>query len=207
MGKTMKILKIGVLASGRGSNLQAIIDAVERGEIDGRISVVISDKKDAFALERARRHNIEGVFIDPKEFPDREDFDRKVVEVLRKFEVELVCLAGFMRIITPYFVNEYRNSIMNIHPALLPSFPGLHAQRQALQYGVKISGATVHFVDEGCDTGPIILQASVDVLEDDTEETLSARILQEEHKIYPKAISLFAKGRLKVVGRRVKVLD
>ncbi|MEW6608143.1 MAG: phosphoribosylglycinamide formyltransferase [bacterium] len=200
----MDKLKIGILASGRGSNLQAIIDAVELGNLSADIAIVISDNKDAYALIRAQKYGIKTLFLDPKGFR-REDYDRKVVEVLQEENIELVVLAGFMRIITPYFVNAYKNRIMNIHPALLPSFPGLHGQRQAIDYGVKISGATVHFVDEGCDTGPIILQAAVNVENDDTEETLSGRILEQEHKIYPQAIHLYAEGKLKVIGRKVRI--
>ncbi|MFQ5828777.1 MAG: phosphoribosylglycinamide formyltransferase [Candidatus Methylomirabilia bacterium] len=198
-------LRVGALASGRGSNLQAIIDAIERGQLAAQLIVVVSDRSDARALERARRHGIEAVFVDPKGYPDREAFDRALIEVLAAHGVELVCLAGFMRILTPLFVHAYRDRIMNIHPALLPAFPGLHSQRQALAHGVKIAGCTVHFADEGVDSGPIILQAAVAVLDDDTEETLSARILEQEHRIYPRAIQLFAEGRLTVQGRRVVI--
>ncbi len=196
-------LKLGVLVSGRGSNLQAIVDASEAGRIDAVVRVVISDNATAYALERARRHGIDTAFVDPKLYPSREEFDKAIIQILKKHDVDLVCLAGFMRLLTPVFVNEYRNRIMNIHPALLPSFPGLHAQRKALEHGVKFSGCTVHFVDEGTDTGPIIIQAVVPVLDDDTEETLSERILQYEHQIYPRAIQLFAEGRLEIRGRRV----
>jgi phosphoribosylglycinamide formyltransferase-1 len=201
----MDKLKIAVLVSGRGSNLQAIIDAIESGKVSATIAIVISDKKDAYALVRAQKHGIKTLFIDPKEFKTREDYDKRIVEHLQKEDVELVALAGFMRILSPYFVNAYKNRIMNIHPALLPSFPGLHGQKQAVDYGVKVSGATVHFVDEGCDTGPIILQVPVRVEDDDTEETLSARILEQEHKIYPLAIQLYAEGRLEIIGRKVKI--
>jgi phosphoribosylglycinamide formyltransferase-1 len=201
----MDKLKIAVLVSGRGSNLQAIIDAIESGKLSATIAIVISDNKDAYALVRAQKHGIKTLFIDPKEFKTREDYDKRIVEHLQKEGVELVALAGFMRILSPYFVNAYKNRIMNIHPALLPSFPGLHGQKQAVDYGVKISGATVHFVDEGCDTGPIILQVPVKVEDDDTEETLSARILEQEHKIYPQAIQLYAEGRLEIIGRKVKI--
>lgn len=200
-------LRIGVLASGRGSNLQAIIDAIEAGELDCRLAVVVSDRADAQALERARKHGIEAVFLDPKGYPDREAFDRAVLAVLAEHRVELVCLAGYMRILTPTFIRALPGRIMNIHPALLPSFPGLHAQRQALRYGVKVSGATVHFVDEGVDTGPIICQVAVPVREDDAEETLAARILEQEHQLYPRAIRLFAEGRLSILGRRVLVRE
>lgn len=200
-------LRIGVLASGRGSNLQAIIDAIEAGELDCRLAVVVSDRADAQALERARKHGIEAVFLDPKGYPDREAFDRAVLAVLAEHRVELVCLAGYMRILTLTFIRALPGRIMNIHPALLPSFPGLHAQRQALRYGVKVSGATVHFVDEGVDTGPIICQVAVPVREDDAEETLAARILEQEHQLYPRAIRLFAEGRLSILGRRVLVRE
>jgi len=200
-------LRIGVLASGRGSNLQAIIDAIEARELDCRLAVVVSDRADAQALERARKHGTEAVFMDPKGHSDREAFDRAVLAVLEKYQVELVCLAGYMRVLSPMFVRALPGRIMNIHPALLPSFPGLHAQRQALQHGVKVSGATVHFVNEGVDTGPIICQAAVPVREDDTEETLAARILEQEHQLYPRAIRLYAEGRLQIVARRVLIRE
>lgn len=196
-------LRLGVLASGRGSNLQAIIDACEAGRIDAVVAIVMSDVADAYALERARKHGIEAVFIDRSLHRTSEAFEATILDLLRKREVELVCLAGFMRLLSPHFIREYRNSIMNIHPALLPAFPGLHAQRQTVQYGSKLSGCTVHFVDEGVDTGPIIIQAVVPVLDDDTEEALSTRILAYEHCIYPRAIQLFAEGRLEIRGRRV----
>lgn len=205
--KRSEPLRIGVLASGRGSNLQAIIDAIEAGKLDCRLAVVVSDRADAQALERARKHGTEAVFIDPKGYPNREGFDRAVLVVLVEHQVELVCLAGYMRILTTAFVRALSGRIMNIHPALLPSFPGLHAQRQAFQHGVKVSGVTVHFVDEGVDTGPIICQAAVPVREDDTEETLAARILEQEHQLYPRAIRLYAEGRLEVRGRRVHIKE
>lgn len=198
-------LRIGVLASGRGSNLQAIIDAIEAGKLDCRLAIVISDRADAQALERALKHGVKGVFVDPKAYPSREAFDQVVLAVLAEHRVELVCLAGYMRILSPAFVRALPGQIMNIHPALLPSFPGLHPQRQALEHGVKVSGATVHFVDEGVDTGPIICQAAVPVREGDTEETLAARILAEEHQLYPRAIRLIAEGRLEVQDRRVHI--
>ncbi|RLD99974.1 MAG: phosphoribosylglycinamide formyltransferase [Aquificota bacterium] len=198
-------LKLGVLVSGRGSNLQAIIDAIERGDLEAQVAVVISDKEDAFALERARKHGIEALFIDPKAYSSREEHEKVIVDELEKRGVGLICLAGYMRILSEYFVDRFRWRIINIHPALLPSFPGLHGQKQALDYGVKISGCTVHFVDEKTDHGPIIIQAAVPVLEDDNEDTLAARILEYEHKIYPRAIQLFAQGRLEIEGRRVKV--
>ncbi len=200
-------LILGVLVSGRGSNLQAIIDAIERGDLEAKIALVISDKKEAFALERARKHGIEALFMDPKAYGSREDHEKAIGDELEKRGVELICLAGYMRILSPYFVQRFRWRIINIHPALLPSFPGLHGQKQALDYGVKISGCTVHFVDEETDHGPIIIQAAVPVLEEDTEETLAARILEYEHKIYPRAIQLYAQGRLEIQGRRVKIKD
>jgi len=200
-------IRLAVLASGRGSNLQAIIDAIEGGRLDARLAVAVSDRADAQALERARKHGTKAVFVDPKAYPGREAYDRAVLAVLEEHRVELVCLAGFMRILTAALVRAFAGRIMNIHPALLPAFPGLHAQRQALEHGVKVAGATVHFVDEGVDTGPIILQAAVPVSDDDTEEALSARILAEEHKIYVQAIRLFAEGRLSIVGRRVVIRE
>jgi phosphoribosylglycinamide formyltransferase-1 len=208
-GRAVKKVRIGVLASGRGSNLQAIIDAIEAGTLDARIVLVLSNKKDAAALERARKHGLTDVFLDPKPFagqPDsREAYDRAVLDVLRKHDVELVLLAGYMKIVTPVLVKAYENRMMNIHPSLLPSFPGLDAQKKALEYGVKLSGCTVHFVTEGVDEGPIIIQAAVPIVEGDTAETLAARILVEEHKIYPKAVQLYAEGRLKVDGRIVRI--
>ena len=198
-------LRLGVLASGRGSNLQAIIDVIEAGRLSATIEVVVSDCAEAPALARARRHGLKGVFVDPKVHPERALFDRELVGVFRAHQVELVCLAGFMRILSKSFVAEFPGRIMNIHPALLPAFPGLHAQRQALEYGVRVAGCTIHFVDEGVDTGPIILQATVPILDDDTEDTLSARILTEEHKLYPQAIQLLAEGRLEIRGRRVLI--
>ena len=205
--KRSEPLRIGVLASGRGSNLQAIIDSIEGGQLDCRLMVVVSDRQDAQALERAKKHGAEAVFLDPKGYGTREAFDQAVLGVLAQHRVELVCLAGYMRVLSPQFVRALPGQIMNIHPALLPAFPGLHAQRQALRHGVKVSGATVHFVDEGVDTGPIICQAAVPVREDDTEETLSARILEHEHRLYPRAIRLYAEGRLSIRGRRVLVRE
>lgn len=206
----MTKLRIAVLASGNGSNLQAIIDAIEEKRINVEIAIVISDKKDAYALTRAQNHKIKTLYL-PVENRSQEDYDRQVIEYLQKEDtaslthIELIVLAGFMRILSPYFIKAYPNRIMNIHPSLLPSFPGISAQKQALDYGVKVSGVTVHFVDEGCDTGPIILQKAVDVLDSDTEQSLSERILAEEHKIYPQAIEMFAQGRLDICGHRVKI--
>ncbi len=197
------MINIGVLASGRGTNLQAIIEAIKEGKIEGRISIVISDNPDAFALKRAKQNNIETEYINFKSFKNREDYDKEIMECLKEKDIDLVVLAGYMRILSSYFIKMYKNRIMNIHPALLPSFPGLHAQRQAVEYGVKISGCTVHFVDEGVDSGPVILQKAVEVKDNDTEESLAERILKEEHQIYPRAIQLFCQGRLIIKGRRV----
>ena len=199
----MNKAKLGVLVSGRGSNLQSIIDNIEKGNLNAEIAVVISDVKDAYALKRAKKHNIKTCFVNPKDFKNRSEFFDEIEKTLKDNNVEYVILAGFMKIIPLSLINAYKNKILNIHPALLPSFPGLGVQKKALEYGVKYSGCTVHFVDEGCDTGPIVIQAVVPVLEDDTEETLSQRILKEEHRIYPEAIDLVINGRVKIVGRRV----
>ena len=198
-------LKLGVLASGRGSNLQSIIDAIEAKRLDAELRIVISDKSDALALERAEKHGLPARFIDPKAFAGREEYDRELVRVFKEHQVELVALAGFMRIMTPLFIRSFPNRVLNIHPALLPAFPGLRVQRAAVRYAVKFSGATVHIVDEGVDTGPIVIQAVVSVLEGDSEEALAERILKEEHKIYPQAIQWFAQGRVKVADRRVVI--
>jgi phosphoribosylglycinamide formyltransferase-1 len=205
MGATPLVL--GVLASGRGSNLQAILDAIEGGRCPARVAVVVSDRGGARALERARTAGVKTVFVDPHVHPDRAAFDRAMRAVLDENGVELVCLAGYMRLLSPDFIAAFRGRILNVHPALLPAFPGLHAQRQALEHGVKVAGATVHFVDEGVDSGPIVLQAAVPVLESDTEETLAARILAEEHRLFPEAIRLYAEGRLELRGRRIHIKD
>jgi phosphoribosylglycinamide formyltransferase-1 len=199
------MLKIGVLVSGRGSNLQAIIDAIETKKIEAEIAVVISDIPGVMALDRAKKHGIKAVVIDSTEHRDKSSYEKQVIKALEENNVGLVCLAGYMKLLSPELVHHFRRKIMNIHPALLPAFPGLHVQKKVLEYGVKYSGCTVHFVDEGCDTGPIIIQAVVPVLDNDTEETLSARILEQEHKIYPEAIRLFSEGKLKIEGRRVKI--
>lgn len=199
-------LRVGVLVSGRGSNLQALLDAAARPGYPAEVVVVISDRERAAALDRARAAGVEALFVNPKDFGDREAFDRALVRELTARRVGLVCNAGFMRILSQAYTRAFAGRAMNIHPSLLPAFPGLHAQRQALEHGAKITGATVHFVDDGpVDTGPIILQASVPVQPDDTEETLSARVLVEEHRLYPEAVRLFAEGQLTVVGRRVVV--
>jgi phosphoribosylglycinamide formyltransferase 1 len=200
---TRERLRVGVLASGRGSNLQALLDASARTDYPAEVVVVISDRERAGALDRARADGVEALFVNPKDFSDRESFDLALVRELTARRVGLVCHAGFMRILSVPYVRAFAGRAMNIHPSLLPAFPGLHAQRQALEHGAKVAGATVHFVDEGVDTGPIVLQASVPVQPDDTEESLSARILAEEHRLYPEAVRLFAEGRLEVVGRRV----
>ena len=199
-------LRVGVLVSGRGSNLQALLDASARADYPAEVVVVISDRDRAAALDRARTAGVEALFVNPKDFADRESFDRALVRELTVRRVGLVCSAGFMRILSSAFTRAFSGRAMNIHPSLLPAFPGLHAQRQALDHGAKVAGATVHFLGDGAvDTGPIILQGSVPVHPDDTEDTLSARILTEEHRLYPEAVRLFAEGRLSVVGRRVLV--
>lgn len=200
------MLKIGVLVSGRGSNLQAIIDAIEEKKISAEIAVVISNMPDAFALERAKKHGIKTAVVDSKKITDKAVYEEQVIKVLEERKADLICLAGYMRLLSPAFVKRFSGRIMNIHPALLPAFPGLHVQKKALEYGVKFSGCTVHFVDDGCDTGPIIIQAVVPVLDDDTEKTLSESILEQEHRIYPEAIRLFAENKLKIEGRRVKIV-
>lgn len=201
------LLKLGVLISGNGSNLQSIIDNIENGSLKAVIKIVISNNPDAYGITRATKHGIPFVVLKNGNFKSKEDFDSELIKILKENGVELVILAGFMRIITPTLLKAFSGRIMNIHPALLPSFPGLHGQRQAVDYGVKFSGCTVHFVDEGVDTGPIIIQSAVPVLENDTEETLGARILKEEHKIYPRAIQLFADGKLEVRGRKVHIKE
>lgn len=198
---------IGVLISGSGTNLQAIIDAIEAGKLDAKIEVVLSNKGDAHGLVRARKHGIAVEVLDHKAFSSREAYDQAVVDRLRTRGVELVVLAGFMRLLSPVFIKAYSNRIMNIHPALLPSFPGLYVQKKAVEHGVRFAGCTVHFVNEECDEGPIIIQAVVPVFSDDTEASLMARILKQEHRIYPRAIQLYAEGRLTVAGRKVLVDD
>lgn len=202
----MKPLQLAVLASGRGSNLQAIMEAIQNGEVNAKINVVISDKSDAFALERAHLQGIPSSSVNPKEHASKEAFEEAVLKIVREFSCDYIVLAGFMRILTPFFVREAGIPILNIHPSLLPSFQGLHAQLQAIEYGVRYSGCTVHFVDDGVDTGPIIKQAVVPVYPSDDEETLTQRILVEEHKIYPQVIGLLCQGRIKRVGRKVIIL-
>lgn len=199
-------MNIAILCSGSGTNLQAIIDNVKSGYIPAKIAFVLSDNKDAFALERAKKAGIETLILNPKGYKTREDFDKEIIINLKKKDVDLVVLAGFMRLLSPHFIREYKNKIMNIHPALLPSFKGTHGIKDALLYGVKVTGPTVHFVDEHLDNGPIILQNVVEVKDDDTEETLLSRVHIEEHKIYPKAVKLFVEGKLKIEGRKVHVI-
>ena len=199
-----KKTRLAVFVSGSGTNLQAIIDArIESVEI----AVVVCNNPGAYALERAKKHNISTEVVDHKQFSSREDFEKELIKRLEPYGIDLIALAGFMRILSPLFVRAYKNRIMNLHPALLPSFPGTHSAKQALDYGVKFTGCTVHFVDEGVDTGPIILQSVVPIHDTDTEESLLERIHREEHRIYPEAIRLFAEDRLRIEGRRVFIKD
>lgn len=193
--------RIGILLSGRGSNFEAIARQIDAHKLSAEIAVVVSNVESAPGLQRARDRGL-NVFYASSKGLSREVFDRQVIHVLEETRVDLVCLAGFMRLLSPWFIQAFRNRILNIHPSLLPAFPGLDAQRQALEYGVKVSGCTVHFVDEGLDSGPIILQAAVPVLNDDTEESLSARILGQEHLLYPEAIQLVIDGQIRIDGRR-----
>ena len=197
------MIRIGALVSGSGTNLQSIMDACESSAVDAEVVVVISNVEGAYALERARKRSIPAEVVPHGDYPDRDAYDRELVRILRSHRIDLVVLAGFMRVLTPGFLEEFPERVMNIHPALLPSFPGLGVRLKAIEYGVRFSGCTVHFVDAGVDTGPIIIQAVVPVYPDDTEEELKDRILALEHKIYPKAIQLFAQGRLTVRGRKV----
>ena len=205
----MAHLNLGVLISGRGTNLQSIIDACEAGKIDAVVVVVISEQADAYGLERARKHNVSAVHVPvgKNNTPEYEEADRQQLEVLREHQVDLVCLAGYMRRVGPAVLEGYDKAVLNIHPALLPSFPGTHGQDDAADYGVRISGCTVHFAWPKFDTGPIIIQAAVPVLTGDDGDSLAERILRQEHKIYPQAIQWFAQGRLQIEGRRVVVKD
>lgn len=199
--------RIMVLLSGRGSNFMKIHDAVRDGEIDAEIVLVFSNKEDAPGLRIARERGLETLFLNAKLYPDKEEYDREIIREAGKRGVDLICLAGYMKVLTPLFCAAFKNRIMNIHPALLPSFPGLHVQQKAIDWGVRFSGCTVHFVAAEVDMGPIILQAAVPVLRDDTEETLSARILVEEHKIYPEAVRLYFEGKIEVHDRRVLIRE
>ena len=199
-------MNFALLASGRGSNLKTIIEAVKSGSIKAHLKVVISDKKDAYALEHAREAQIPAVFIDPKDFNDREAYDRALVERLQEFKIDFVVLAGYMRLLSSYFIRQYPDKILNIHPSLLPAFKGTHAIKDAFDYGVKITGPSVHFVSDELDAGAIILQEPVRIDPQDTVESLEEKIHQAEYRIYPKVIDLFARGKLKVEGRKVSIL-
>jgi len=198
--------KIAVLVSGGGSNLQSIIDSVESGYLKIQIAVVLSNKEEAYGLTRAENHGIPAEILKHGDFENREEFETRLIKILDGYSVDLVVLAGFMRVLTPLFVNHYHHRIINIHPAILPSFPGTQGQKQALDYGVRFSGCTTHFVDEGTDTGPIIIQAIVPILPDDTEESLGTRILKEEHRIFPESLKLWSERRLLIEGRKVRIL-
>lgn len=197
--------RIAVFLSGRGSNFMAIHDAIVTGDIDAEIVLVFSNKKDARGLQVAKERDLQTLFLNPKDFPSKEAYDEAIISEVKKRDVDLICLAGYMKILTPLFCNTFKNKVINIHPALLPSFPGLHVQQKAIDWGVRYSGATVHFVTADVDMGPIILQAVVPVIPNDTEESLSERILKEEHKIYPESIKLYFEGRLEMKGRRVYI--
>jgi len=199
--------RVMVLLSGRGSNFMKIHDAIRAGRVDAEIVLVFSNRDDAPGLGIARERGLETLFLNPKLYPDKEAYDREIIAEARKRGVDLICLAGYMKVLTPLFCNEFKNRIMNIHPALLPSFPGLHVQQKAIDWGVRYSGCTVHFVAAEVDMGPIILQAAVPVRQDDTEDSLSARILVEEHKIYPEAVRLYFAGKIEIRGRRVFIRD
>ena len=198
--------RIMVMISGRGSNFMKIHDAILDGRINADIALVFSNKEDAAGLQIAKKRGLETLYINPKLYAEKEEYDKEIIHEARKRNVDLICLAGYMKVLTPRFCNEFKNRIMNIHPALMPSFPGLHVQQKAIDWGVRFSGATVHFVSAEVDMGPIILQAVVPVMQDDTEETLAARILVEEHKIYPESVRLFFEGKLEVRGRCVFIL-
>ncbi|MCJ7565630.1 MAG: phosphoribosylglycinamide formyltransferase [Candidatus Aminicenantes bacterium] len=198
--------RIMVMISGRGSNFMKIHDAILDGRINADIALVFSNKEDAAGLQIAKKRGLETLYINPKLYAEKEEYDKEIIHEARKRNVDLICLAGYMKVLTPMFCNEFKNRIINIHPALMPSFPGLHVQQKAIDWGVRFSGATVHFVSAEVDMGPIILQAVVPVMQDDTEETLAARILVEEHKIYPESVRLFFEGKLEVRGRCVFIL-
>ena len=199
----VNIFKLAVLVSGRGSNLQAIIDSIDREELDAHLSIVISNTKNAMALKRAEKHGIKTVFIDPSTYSSSKEYDKALVLKLKEFSIDLICLAGYMRILGEEIIQTFEKKIINIHPSLLPAFPGLNAQKQAINHGVKFSGCTVHFVDSGVDSGPIILQTVVPVYDDDDEKSLSKRILEQEHSLYPKAIKMIQKNKIRLSGRIV----
>jgi phosphoribosylglycinamide formyltransferase-1 len=203
----MKRLRLAVLASGRGSNLQSILDVCKETNVNAEVVVVLSDKEHALALERARKEEIPAIWVNPAAFSTKQAYEEELLQVISKFSVDYLLLAGFMRVLSPVFICGAQVPILNIHPSLLPAFTGLNAQRQALEYGVRYSGCTVHFIDEGVDTGPIIMQAVVPVYDNDTEESLSSRILQQEHRLYPKTVRLLAKGLIRCEGRRVIITE
>ena len=199
----LNIFKLAVLVSGRGSNLQAIIDSIDREELDAHLSIVISNTKDAMALKRAEKHGIKTIFIDPSTYLNSKEYDKALVLKLKEFSIDLICLAGYMRILGKEVIQTFEKKIINIHPSLLPAFPGLNAQKQAINHGVKFSGCTVHFVDSGVDSGPIILQTVVPVYDNDDEKSLSKRILEQEHYLYPKAIKMIQEKKIRLNGRTV----
>ena len=199
----LNIFKLAVLVSGRGSNLQAIIDSIDREELDAHLSIVISNRKDAIALKRAEKHGIKTIFIDPSTYLNSKEYDKALVLKLKEFSIDLICLAGYMRILGEEVIQTFEKKIINIHPSLLPAFPGLNAQKQAIRHGVKFSGCTVHFVDSGVDSGPIILQTVVPVYDNDDEKSLSKRILEQEHYLYPKAIKMIQEKKIRLNGRTV----
>ena len=199
----LKIFKLAVLVSGRGSNLQAIMDSIDREELDAHLSIVISNTKDAMALKRAEKHEIKTIFIDPSNYSSSKEYDKALILKLKEFSIDLICLAGYMRILGEEIIQTFEKKIINIHPSLLPAFPGLNAQKQAINHGVKFSGCTVHFVDSGIDSGPIILQTVVPVYDNDDEKSLSKRILEQEHYLYPKAIKMIQENKIRLNGRTV----
>ena len=194
----LNVFKLAVLVSGRGSNLQAIIDSIEREELNAHISIVISSTRDAMALKRAEKHGIKTIFIDPTAYLNSKEYDKVLIEKLKEFSIDLICLAGYMRILGEEVIQTFKEKIINIHPSLLPAFPGLNAQKQAIVHGVKFSGCTVHFVDSEVDSGPIILQTAVPVYDNDDEKSLSKRILEQEHYLYPKAINMIKENQIKI---------
>ena len=200
---TLNIFKLAVLVSGRGSNLQAIIDSIDREELDAHLSIVISNTKDSMALKRAEKHGIKTIFIDPSTYLNSKEYDKALLLKLKEFSIDLICLAGYMRILGEEVIQTFEKKIINIHPSLLPAFPGLNAQKQAINHGVKFSGCTVHFVDSGVDNGPIILQTVVPVYDNDDEKSLSKRILEQEHYLYPKAIKMIQEKKIRLSGRTV----
>ena len=195
--------KLAVLASGRGTNLQAIINSVEKNDLQAEIALVISNVEDAYALKRAEKHGIERLFLDPKSYPDRTSYEQSLIDQIQPKSVDLICLAGYMQVLSKYFIETFSEQIINIHPSLLPAFPGLNAQKRALEHGTRFSGCTVHYVSEEVDSGPIISQAVVPIFDDDNEASLSKRILEQEHIIYPKAIKLILEGNLTLSGRKI----